>query len=244
MNNIYRKEELEILRGQWGEECHTFYPSDQEKYIGFGDVVQLSTLTLFPNTYKEGMKLYRNLEVVNIVFSGEVTYQDGLGTVSSFPKNTVQVISPGSGVYQVESNKSSEILKLIQIGILPSRINTIPIRTHAIFNLEQYANSFVELISPTPGPASLSLHQNTAILLGKFDTDRHIGYHIQENDVGLLIYVVQGEIMINRRLVLSGESCGILSAHDVMVHTEADSIILLIETILQRREQDSDYIYG
>ena len=65
-----------------------------------------------------------------------------------------------------------------------------------------------------------------------------------KSNVGVLTYVADGNMLMKNTLFGSGESCAISIEEGVIFHTATESIILLIETIVQRREQDSENIYG
>ncbi len=242
---IYKLHEKQCREETWGTRSETFFSSDEEKYLGFGDIVSVSTLTIFPHCYSDGMKLFRNTELINIILNGTVGYQDSAGSVSSFPENTMQILSAGRGLYQMEFNPGNFVLRKVQIGFLPNVINTAPIQTKAIFNLEENLNTFVELVSPRQSSSSLTIKQQAALLLGKFQKDQHIGYQISNKRVGVFVYVVDGSIIINNEVFNSGESCGINEQGDIMIHTASHATVLIIETIMsQEGSENYENIYG
>jgi redox-sensitive bicupin YhaK (pirin superfamily) len=242
---IYKISDMLFDNQEWGSQVDIFFASKTEKFLRFGDIISFSSLKLSGRNYHEGMKLYRNTEFINIVLQGTVGYQDSFGIVSLFPGNTVQVVSTGTGMYQMEFNPADSLLHKIQIGILPSVINSTPVQTKAVFNLEENINSFVEIVSPNRSTSSLSVRQDIAVLLGKFESNRHLGYRVNNNQIGLFVYVVEGSILVKDKTITAGEAIGISDAEEIMIHTYAESIILVIETIVtSERENNSENVYG
>lgn len=244
MFKTYLQNEIRTRQGEWGKISDTFFPGEQEKYFGFGDMVQLSDIQLNPHSLHEGMKLRRNFESVNIILNGSISYQDGEGRTSSFPEKSVQVFSAGKGIYRLECNRSDSVLRAVQIGFLPDVINTQPIQTKALFDLDKNLNSFVEIVSPLFSSSTLSVRQKAAILLGKFEEGNHIGYQIHNDTTGVFIYVIDGAVTMKEQTLINGESCSISGIGDVMLHTASESTILLIETVIQLEGTTDENIYG
>jgi len=242
---IYKSSDMLFTGREWGSQTDIFFASDTEKFLRFGDIISLSSLKLSGRNHHEGMKLYRNTEFINIVLQGTVGYQDSFGTVSLFPGNTVQVVSTGKGLYQMEFNPSDSLLHKIQIGVLPNVINSTPVQTKAVFNLEENINSFVEIVSPDRSSSSLSVRQDIAVLLGKFESDQHVGYSVNNNQIGLFVYVAEGSILVKEETIAAGEAIGITDAADIIFHTQTESILVVIETIItSERDGKSENFYG
>ena len=75
MYTLFKSTERSNTSGSWGTSAETFFGSDQEKYLGFGNLVQLTHSTLNRNQGNSGMKLHRNMEIVDIVLKGSVGFQ-------------------------------------------------------------------------------------------------------------------------------------------------------------------------
>lgn len=174
------------------------------------------------------MKLHRNMELVDIMVRGSVGFQDSFGVTSTFPENTVQVVSAGRGIYQFEFNAGTQEAEKLQIGFLPNSLNREPVKTKALFDLYQNNNALVELVSPN-NPASLSVRQRAAVLLGEFEAGRHLGYTINSTRVGLFIYVLNGVVSVQNQILRRGDSIGITNEEQTMIHTAEQSRILVIE---------------
>lgn len=245
MIEIFRRSDMVSKEWEWGSQTDIFFASNTEKFLRFGDIISLTSLKLSGRNHHEGMKLYRNTEFINIVLQGTVGYQDSFGAVSLFPGDTVQTVSTGKGMYQMEFNPSESLLHKIQIGILPNVINSTPVQTKAVFNLEENLNSFVELVSPNRSSTSLSVRQDIAVLLGKFESDHHVGYRVNNNQIGLFVYVADGSILVKNDTISAGEALSITDAEEIMIHTQAESILIVIETLITtERDNKSENVYG
>jgi len=238
MFSFYRNTELLSNTELWGESRETFFGSDNEKYLGFGNLVQLTRTSLRNGADRAPMKIHKNIEVVDIILNGSVEFQDSSGQISSFPSNTVQVLSAGKGIYQREFNLGDTVAEKIQLGFLPGKLNQSVIKTKALFDLQKNKNSFVELISPA-NASSLTIRQQAAVLLGEFEADQHIGYSLNNRAVGLFVYVVSGEIAVQNTILSMGEAVGITDEEQTILHTSEPSTILLIEVELTEQLEHS-----
>ncbi len=228
MYTLYRAEERMNTAGAWGASADTFFASEEEKYLGFGNLVQVTRSILNVDSGSSGMKLHRNMELVDIILSGTIGYQDSFGVSSDFPQNTLQVISSGKGIFQAEFNPGAIETEKIQIGFLPDSLNKRPIKTKGLFDITSGKNSFVELISPT-NAQSLTVRQNAAVLLGEFEENRHIGYTLNRDTIGLFVHIVSGVVSMNKEILRRGDSVGIIQEEQTLIHTAEPSVILLIE---------------
>lgn len=231
MYSFYRSEERLNTSARWGTSSETFFASDKEKYLRFGNLVQVTHSTLNTNSGNSGMKLHRNMEIVDIILKGSTGFQDSDGSISTFPENSVQVVSAGKGLYLMEFNTGDDEAEKLQIGFLPKTLNKTPVKTKAMFNLQQNKNSFVELVSPY-NAASLSVRQQAAVLLGEFEADRHIGYTLNNNGVGLFVYMINGVASIHNEIIRRGDSIGIIDEEQTLLHTAEPSKIVVIEVSL------------
>lgn len=228
---LYQANERLNTAGAWGTSAETFFASEQEKYLGFGNLVQVTHTTLNSDGGNPGMKLHRNMELVDIMLQGTVGFQDSFGGISTFPENTLQVVSAGKGIYQLEFNAGTGEAEKLQIGFLPESLNREPVKTKALFDLQQNGNTLVDLVSPN-NPASLTVRQYAAVLLGEFDAGKHLGYTLNSDTVGLFIYVLNGVVSVHSQILRRGDSIGITNEEQTMIHTAERSRLLVIEVAM------------
>jgi redox-sensitive bicupin YhaK (pirin superfamily) len=228
MLTVYRSDERMNTAGAWGVSSDTFFASEQERFLGFGNLVQVTHTVLNTDGGHSGMKLHRNMELVDIVLSGAVGFQDSFGGNANFPENSLQVISAGRGIYQAEFNAGTGDAEKLQIGFLPDGLNTAPIKTKGLFDLQANGDALVELVSPD-NPSSLTVRQRTAVLMGQFDAGKHIGYSMSDPTVGLFLYVVNGVASVQQHMLRRGDAAAVTGEEQFMVHTAERSTLLVIE---------------
>jgi redox-sensitive bicupin YhaK (pirin superfamily) len=124
MFSYYKLNERKVENGIWGESNDTFFAADNEKYLGFGNLVQLTRSLLKHNGDFTSMKNHKNMGIVDIIIKGSVGFKDSLGQVSSFPESTVQVLSAGSGIYQREFNTGVILQKRSSPGFFQENLTS------------------------------------------------------------------------------------------------------------------------
>lgn len=236
---IFPAQERQITAHSWGIASETFFGGDDEKTLGMGNLVQFTQTAFHPGYSNTGMKLLRNIELVDIVLQGRAGFQDSTGSVATYPQNTIQVISAGKGMYLSEFNATEQgTLEKLQIGFLPKKLNTNPIQTKALFDLDGYRNSFVTLISPHVDASSLSVKQHAAVLLGKFDEGKQIIYDVSGTSTGLFLFVVEGIVTVSDKILHKSDGISVSPAERIAVTFAKESVLLLVEIEIDHMENE------
>lgn len=239
VNNFtpYPAQERQITAHSWGIASETFFGGEEEKTLGMGDLVQFTQTAFHPGYSNTGMRLLRNIELVDIVLQGRAGFQDSTGSVATYPQNTIQVISAGKGMYLSEFNATEQgVLEKLQIGFLPRTLNTNPIHTKGLFDLEEHRNSFVTLISPHVDTSSLSIKQHAALLLGKFDEGQQIIYDVSGTSTGLFLFAVEGIVTVGDKILHKSDGLSVHPAERIAVTFAKESVLLLVEIEIENQE--------
>ena len=86
---------------------------------------------------------HQNMEIFTYLLEGALEHKDSMGNGSIILPGDVQYMSAGSGVTHSEFNHSQqESTHLIQIWILPSKLNTQPRYDQKHFEFSQTASRF------------------------------------------------------------------------------------------------------
>ena len=229
-NIVYKAEECQTTVHSWGMVSEMLYSGTDEKFLGFGDLVQLSRVRFHPGYSSTPMTLLRNIEMIDIILSGSAGYQDSAGVNATYPENTLQIVSAGKGMYRSEFNASQDRpLEKIQIGILPGRLNTDPVRTKALFDLDAHRNSLVTLLSPYSDASTLSIRQQAALVIGKFDAGKQIVYDVSGRATGLFLFVVSGIVTVGDFQLHSNDGIGMRSPERIAVTFAEESVLLIMQ---------------
>jgi redox-sensitive bicupin YhaK (pirin superfamily) len=234
---LYPAQERQITAHSWGIASETFYGGEDEKTLGIGDLVQFTQTAFHPGYSNTGMRLLRNIELVDIVLQGRAGFQDSTGSVATYPQNTIQVISAGKGMYLSEFNATEQgVLEKLQIGFLPKRLNSNPIQTKALFDLDEHKNAFITVISPHVDASSLSVKQRVAVLLGKFAEGKQIIYDVSGTSTGLFLFVVDGIVTVSDKILHKSDGISVLPAERIAVTFAKESVVVLIELEFEHQE--------
>lgn len=237
MIRSYKTNEHSVRTGDWGAASDVFYGSESEKYLGFGELVQVTRWELTPGASGAGAGLQRNMETVDIILSGSAGFQDSMGMVAQYPAGTMQVVSAGRGIYRTMFEPAGAPATVLQIGFLPNTLNTRPVTTKGLFDLAAHRNALVELVSPG-NPGSLTVRQHAAVLLGTFDGDQHVSYGVSGPGVGIFLCVVDGGVTMGTEHLRRGDAAGIIREDQVLFHTMGETTIMLIEVALSPEENE------
>ena len=133
------------------------------KNINFGVLRVINDDLIAENT---GFPLHphKDMEIITYVVNGEVTHTDSIGNESVIRRGEVQYMSAGTGIYHSEANNSStEVLRALQIWILPDFRNHVPNYGEYRFEWSDRKNKFLHMVSSKSGAAPIKINQDINI---------------------------------------------------------------------------------
>ena len=133
------------------------------KNINFGVLRVINDDLIAENT---GFPLHphKDMEIITYVVNGEVTHTDSIGNESIIRRGEVQYMSAGTGIYHSEANNSStEVLRALQIWILPDFRNHVPNYGEYRFEWSDRKNKFLHMVSSKSGAAPIKINQDINI---------------------------------------------------------------------------------
>lgn len=190
--------------------------------INFGKLRVFNVERILP---KSGFDLHqhRNLELINYVLDGKLSYKDSLNNFLVLNKGDIQHISAGKGVYHSELNLEDSDLHLIHIWILPNKRSTEP--THSIYETASLEiNKFHKVASPT-GP--LEINQDVNIYILKLDSNNETFFKIEENRQGYFVQI-SGESIVNNINFKKNDALEVIE-EVLSIKALTDSHFILIE---------------
>ena len=111
-----------------------------------------------------GTHPHKDMEIITYVVNGEVTHTDSIGNESVIRRGEVQYMSAGTGIYHSEANNSStEVLRALQIWILPDFRNHVPNYGEYRFEWSDRKNKFLHMVSSKSGAAPIKINQDINI---------------------------------------------------------------------------------
>lgn len=175
-----------------------------------------------------GKHPHQNMEIISYIVDGALTHQDSMGNKETLNAGDVQYLSAGTGITHSEVNESDEIVRLLQIWILPPKENTKPIYGSQKYNNGDSTNKLLHIVSSHEGDSKTKIHQDVNIFVSKLDKDKTISVDIKENRQ---IYFVQieGTSTINEVELNHGDAMEITKESKIDINAISDSHFLFIE---------------
>ncbi len=159
-----------------------------------------------------------NMEIITYVIRGEITHKDSMGNQTVIRPNEIQRMSAGTGIMHSEYNRSDEILELLQIWILPDKINLTPSYQQIAFTPPH--NNL--LTHP------LDIHQDVKIFTGCLDENQHLNYLMGKNR-HVWIQLISGQININHIKLDTGDGAAMSNETSLEIEAHQKTHFLLFD---------------
>jgi hypothetical protein len=139
---------------------------------------------------------HRDMEIISYIVSGELTHGDSLGNKRTLTRGQVQYMSAGSGVTHSEHNLGKEVLRFLQIWILPDQKHHTPVYGDYAFEWPLRQNQWLHLVSPAGSSAPIHLHQDANLYVTELDAEKSLDFEVGRNRQAYLVQI-EGESLIN-----------------------------------------------
>ncbi len=177
-----------------------------------------------------GFHSHQNMEIVTIVFSGELTHKDSMGNNGIIKEGDVQRMSAGTGVIHSEYNyNKTDKVKLFQIWILPEKINIKPSYEQKKFNEKESINKFQLLVSPNGQNNSIIINQNSYFSIANLKENYEIKYEKYKKENIIYTIVIEGKIDILNETLNKRDAFGITNLDNIKIKAKTNCKILIIE---------------
>jgi redox-sensitive bicupin YhaK (pirin superfamily) len=180
-----------------------------------------------------GAHPHNNMEIITITLSGGLEHKDNMGNVAISKPGDVQVMSAGSGVFHSEYNAHPDIdLTLLQIWVIPNKMNVVPRYEHKYFDINSNINNFTQIISPiNSGEEGIGIYQDAWFNRGILEKDKKLEYNLHNSNTGVYIFVISGEITINNNIKLqTRDAVGAWDINEQLnIVSEQDADLLVME---------------
>ena len=177
-----------------------------------------------------GRHPHDNMEIISIPLEGDLEHQDSMGNKAIIKEGDVQVMSAGTGIFHSEYNKNKDSqVKFLQIWVFPNKKNVEPRYDQIAVRDIEKANSFYQILSPSPEDDGVWVHQNAWFHLGKFSEDKEEKYVMRDPNNGLYVFVLEGEAQIGDQKLEKRDGFGIWDTQEVTISAKKGAKILLMD---------------
>jgi redox-sensitive bicupin YhaK (pirin superfamily) len=142
-------------------------------------------------------------------------------------------MSAGSGIVHSEFNAHPDNdLTLLQIWVLPNKMNVMTRYEHRYFDIKTKVNTFHQIVCPIDSEGEgIGIYQGAWFQRAILEKDKSLNYSLKKSDNGVYIFVISGQIVINNNLKLkTRDAIAIWKINSVIsISAEQDADILLME---------------
>ncbi|MDA3808984.1 MAG: pirin family protein [Spirochaetaceae bacterium] len=224
---IYRKENLGKGDHGWLKSNFHFSFSDyfNKERMGYGKLRVVNDDTVQAGT---GFNTHphRDMEIISYVFHGELTHKDSMGTKETLYPGEIQYMSAGTGISHSEFNEGDDILRFLQIWILPDKENHKPNYGSKRIPMEERHDKWFHFVSPINGSGLIGINQDANIYASIISEGKQFNFPLSE---GRQLYgiLIDGELSVESELLKSGD--GFDSNESLTFNADKKSHILIIE---------------
>ena len=218
---------------------HESYPSDNLGFLQrkhplrgrpFGRLVYMADSVMQPMDKPGfGMHPHVNVEVISYVLDGELTHRDSAGNLGTVPAGGLQRITAGTGIEHDESNRTGKPLRMFQIWFAPEAMDVAP--DYAVLDAASRleVGRFVTMMQRGGSDGVLGVNADASIALGRFEAKQKAVVTVAA-DRAALLYMVEGAATSLGDALRRQDQLRILGPQTVELHTDSDSLLMLIES--------------
>ncbi len=174
---------------------------------------------------------HKDMEILTYVLEGELAHKDSLGNGSVIRPGDVQMMCAGTGIQHIEFNNSVYIqVHLLQIWMLPDRLNITPRYDQRDFPLSQKQGKLRLVGSPDGRNGSVVIHQDINLYVSVLSAGDEIKFEVKPNRFAW-IQVARGHATLNDESLPAGSGVQINSPELLVIKTESTAEILLFDLV-------------
>ncbi len=178
-----------------------------------------------------GTHPHKEMEIVTIVLSGEITHTDSMGNAYSLKAGEVQRMSAGTGITHSEYNRSNEPLHLYQIWIEPDTSGLTPSYEQKAFDPKERVNNLLPLVSGENLEGALKIHSDSSIFISTLNVENGLTYEALA-ERAIFIYIIDGEVEINGEKLTINDQARLEGPVDIAITATEDSSFVLLDLIM------------
>jgi quercetin 2,3-dioxygenase len=181
---------------------------------------------------------HREMEIVTVVLSGEITHQDSIGNKTVIKAGDVQRMSAGTGIAHSEHNLGDARVHFYQIWIHPGTRGLKPGYDQKSFDPESRKNRLLAVASGDAsgrdGDDAVVIHSDSTIYMADLDAGSSIDFEVRDSR-GVFIYVTSGDLGINDARLTTKDQARIENETTLRLEAYDKTSLILIDVPAGRR---------
>ena len=161
-----------------------------------------------------GMHPHQDMEIISYVINGHLTHGDNMGNRETITRGHIQYMSAGTGIVHSEVNEGEDVLRFLQIWIMPNQAGYAPNYGDYKYHWHDRLNKWLPLIN---GEAPAKLHQDVKIYATFLEAGNTLDFPVKEGRQAYLVQIegtstVNNETLVDRDALSSVEESLVLKA--------------------------------
>lgn len=171
---------------------------------------------------------HKEMEIITIVLSGELTHKDNTGTEAVIRAGEVQRMSAGTGIMHSEYNMGDEPLSLYQIWILPDIVGLKPSYDQKEYDPSTWKNKLAPVASGQGFDNVVQFNTDATIYRSELDKDNELEFS-SENGRKIFIYLSHGRLSVNGNTIGPGDQARISHESNLNIRALEDADFVMID---------------
>ena len=234
MIEVRKSNERDHTKIDWLESYHSFSFGEyyDPKNIHFGPLRVINDDIIEPG---EGFPTHphRDMEIITIILEGTVAHKDSSGGERTIIVNEIQRMTAGKGILHSEFNASdTEILKLLQIWLIPNKQGLTPSYEQKKFSHEEKKNKLLKVVGGNKEDGIIFINQDAEIFLSDLDARIKLNYEVADKR-SVYIQLVDGTLIVNGIRIEKGDALKITNERKLELIAEKDAKIVLFDISIE-----------
>lgn len=216
----------------WLQSAHTFSFADyyNPERMHFGALRVINDDIIAPGM-GFGRHPHRDMEIITIPIEGSLKHEDSEGNKGIITRGEVQVMSAGTGISHSEFSDPGVTTNLLQIWVLPKKLNVQPRYDQKQFPLIERKDHFQLVVSPDGREGSLAINQDAFFSIAEVTMEVSLHYQPKIETNGVYFFIMSGSFEIDGTKFNARDGVGYPSAKDISLKAVNGTAEILIMEI-------------
>lgn len=173
---------------------------------------------------------HRDMEIITYVVDGQLTHADSMDNQRILTRGQVQYMSAGTGITHSEHNRGDELLRLLQIWILPDRRGHTPNYGDVLFPWEDREGKWLHMVSGSgisDNPVPIRIHADMNIYATSLTGGQTETFDVKPGRQAYLV-LIEGEADIAGHRLTARDALEI-TEESITISPKQDAHVLLLE---------------
>jgi redox-sensitive bicupin YhaK (pirin superfamily) len=171
---------------------------------------------------------HREMEIITIVLSGEITHEDSMGNQNVIRAGDVQRMSAGVGITHSEFNLSDHPVRFYQVWIYPDVPGLKPSYDQRTYKYSDWKNTLLPLASGRGLQNVVTFNADATIYRAELDSSRILEFASDETR-RTFIYLTAGRICVNGTVLHTNDQARMDLEDCIKITAEEDSSFVVID---------------